>query len=358
MWRRTHLRDLRREAGVCLPASGCYIAVGLLAASLTGCAQGTDRTISLGAKVITTQIPIAITSVPQDAAPIAASPDGRRLAFVMHGGPGRASVLVVDTDSQRLLGKLLVPNGGGGTPMFSRDGSVLDLGTDEGYDAWNYATGGRVKIAEGGPRASMESGIRFGGESGWNSDRTIAIEYPHYPLQLGGEARPTKRDPGQVGVSGGRTFEIGGTMRAGFDEYGNAWFGLGKNWTKVDRDGRVTHSSRPKYLTDDQMKARGSMHLAETHAVTKYKKASAHVSCVWLSDDRAVPFTRVVKGKTYKIKEPYQAALVFAGADVIDFGFLPSRNIVYVVCAFAGANGHEAMQTYLVPFLTSKAPKQ
>lgn len=106
------------------------------------------------------------------------------------------------------------------------------------------------------------------------------------------------------------------------------------------------------------MRPRRAGRVAKFVAALDLASSPAKIELSWLTDDRAVPFTRVVKGKTYKINKPYQAALAFAGSDVLDFGFLPGRNRIYVVCGFQGANGHAAMQTYLVPFLTSKPPKQ
>lgn len=264
------------------------------------------------------------------------------MALRGEGGPGRATLTVLDTESQKTLGVIDVPNGGSGTTIFSRDGASLYLESDEGYVAWKFNRGTRSKIADYGPRPRE---YNFLDDNGWNGDRTIVIEYPHPQLGL---MRPkgTKpgMDPGQVALAGNATFEIAVGQQAGFDQYGNAWFGKGRTWTRIDRGGKSTHlDSRPRYLAHDQMKDRGSMHLVGTQTLMTHRDGKAIISCIWLTDDRAKPFTRRVDGRVVQINQPYQAAVVFAGPDVADFGFLPGKDMVYVVSGFGN---------YLVPFKT------
>lgn len=83
------------------------------------------------------------------------------------------------------------------------------------------------------------------------------------------------------------------------------------------------------------------MHLSVVRSTSVFKEAKAYLSCVWLTHDLAVPYTRSIKGKIIKIKQPYKAALAFAGPDVVEFGFLPGRDIIYVI-SMSG--------TYLVPY--------
>jgi hypothetical protein len=111
---------------------------------------------------------------------------------------------------------------------------------------------------------------------------------------------------------------------AGFDQYGNAWFGVGNAWTMVDRAGKQTRASSSPFLVADQTTDRGSMHLRLTEQEMKYQGASAFVGSVWLSHDRAI---RSSKGRRAS------AALIYAGADVITYGFVPGRDMVYVVTA-------------------------
>lgn len=312
-------------------AVGCLIL-------LAGC-SGSSRTVNLGSKEITTQTPIQLShnSVSQ-VLPIAASPDGTRIAMITSIGPDEGHIDVIDVDTQQNLGKLDINGEGEGTPMFSLDGTILYLGTGEGYVAWNYATGERRKVTDKPPRA----GVGIFDASGWNYDRTIAIAIPT-------EGRDSRKQlmPGQVAVVGGFTQEIAFGQQSGFDQYGNAWFGKGTEWTKVDRSGQATKvQTYPKYLARDQSMDRGSMHLRATQTDMRYKDGHAAVTCIWLTDDKATPYSEWVRGKLVKVSQPYQAAVVFAGPDVFRYGFLPGRNLVYVVSNFG---------CYLVPF-TVEAP--
>jgi|GEM_PF-3878888 len=326
----------KRDAGLLLATLLCSI----------GC-QGSSRTVNLGAKEITTDTPIQLD---RDSMPFAFSPDGGRIALGRNGAPGRAIVTVLETDSQKKLGDLDIPNGGAGSAIFSRSGADLYLGADDGYVAWNYATGTQRKIARKGPDVQPS---RFFDFDGWNYDRTIAIAYPQPPrpkpkkpsIELGGG-----EGPGQVALAGNITFEIPTDQTAGFDQYGYAWFGKGKSWTRIDRSGQATHArNRPQSLAHDQTRDRASMHLTATNTGMNYKDGQANVFCIWLTDDRAVPYVGIVKGRKVPLPQAYQAAVVFAGPDVLDFGFVPGRNMVYVVSGFGN---------YLVPFTIAPRPKK
>jgi hypothetical protein len=311
-----------------------YMALCALIA-VAGC-QGSTRAINLGTNELTTLNPIALT---EDAMPMAASRDGTRIAVVADAAPGNTRVTVRKVDTQESLGSIDVPNSMQGTMMFNEDGTILYVEADEGYVAWNYATGAKTKIMDTGPKP-REFGFLVA--CGWNGDRSVAILYPQAKgFQSANQKGNPQKEAGQV-VAEGVTHDIPPLDLAGFDEYGLAWYGHGNDWTSVDKRGRTSKSThRPKYLALDQTRDRGSMHLRDTHQEMNYKNAKAMVSCVWLSHDRAVPYSVTDKGKTTRVKATDQACVVFAGCDIVDYGFMPGRDMVYVVSGFG---------VYLVPF--------
>ena len=211
--------------------------------------------------------------------------------------------------------------------MFGPDAKTLDINTDEGYIAWDYESGAKSKVEGSLERSKMVDSLDPLG--GWNFDRSILLQPPNGHE---GACMASARES---------AFKIEPHDQAGYDQYGNAWFGSARNWTEVDRKGNASkHVDHPAYLVPDQTKDRGSMHLRDTNTKMTYKGATAFVSCVWLSDDRAIPIPKR-PGKTVNQSDSYKAALVFAGPDILTYGFLPSKNMVYVV----SQSGN-----YLVPF--------
>lgn len=75
------------------------------------------------------------------------------------------------------------------------------------------------------------------------------------------------------------------------------------------------------------------MHLVETKRQMAFKDAHANVSCIWLYSDRGF------RGKESSPRG--SAALVFTGADIREFGFMPGRQTVFIV---------SGLGNYLVPF--------
>lgn len=285
-------------------------------AILAGC-RSSDRSIRLAdgdLRVVRT------TQLPDHTIPIAATVKGDRIALLT-GEPngGEQSVLVIDTDSQRELGRVNIPKTKGSTPMFTREGTELCLVLEEGLMAWNYQSGSR-RMLEGEPADVPLEKILTGG---WNVDRSIAIATPRTATKRVGNKDVEVPVAGQVAVEGRNVLNVLFGSDVGFDQYGNAWAGSGKVWMRVDRTGGVeTHSAPPRGLTSDQSRDRGSMHLRDTEREMTYQGSSAFVTCVWLTHDRSVPPER---GPNHR------AALVYAGADVIAYGFIPGRELVYVV---------------------------
>jgi len=270
---------------------------------------------------------------------------------------------VIDVDSQRVLGtKLVSRSGGPGATMFTRDGGEVCLATDDGYVAWDYAAD-KIHVLSHQPRV-LEGGINAFGQSGWNYDRSVGIQYPYElpemsiePASRGKGSQPAstiqmrhakpKLEPGEVLLPMAVTFSISPSDRAGFDQFGSAWFGHKGDWSKVDRNGKVTRSLlRAPALTQDQTRDRGSLHLVGKEQEMSFQGSRSYVTCIWLTHDHAVPFRRIVDGKTIQVDESYRAAVVFAGPDVVTYGFLPGRDLIYVVSNFG---------SYLVPFETTAA---
>lgn len=305
-------------------ASCWFLSIAILSAiGLTGC-RGSSRQISLGQWVLETKTPIQLDRM---SVPFAVSSDGSRLAL-QTDSPARegGKVTVVETDSGKVLGTLTYAKSGQGTPIFSHDGTTLCLSTEEGYIGWSYATDERVKLFSS-PRANSTDG--------WNYDRSLALEKPSGPVR-----RPKEQpSAGQVVLPMGHVVPIPAGLKAGFDEYGDAWFGKPGNWTRVTRAG-VESRGHPKAppLAGDQTRDRGSLHLMVTETTMKLREELAYVTCVWLTHDH--PEGRPSPPGS-KPERPSKAAVVFAGADILAFGFIPGRNMIFVVSSFG---------CYLVPF--------
>lgn len=286
-------------------------------ALLVGC-RSSDRSIRLAEGDLRIE---RATPLPHGTIPIAATRRGDRIALLSEGPTkGEQSISVIDTDTLRELGRVDVPETSNSTPMFTRAGSELCLVLEEGLVAWNYQTGSRRKL-DGTPAEVPLEKILSGG--GWNVDRSIAIASPRMESKRVGKKDVEVPVAGQVAVEGRKVCEVMWGSEAGFDSYGNAWSGAGGVWMKVDRNGKVeTNATAPKGLTPDQSRDRGSMHLRDTQREMNYQGSSAYVTCVWLTHDRSVAPER---GPNHR------AALVYAGADVIAYGFVPGRELVYVV---------------------------
>ncbi len=300
----------------------------LTAAGLTGC-RGSSRHVSLGQWVLETKTPIQLD---RQSVPFAVSSDGGRLALQTDSPLKEgATITVRETDSGKSLGTMDVAKLGQGTPIFSRDGKTLCLSTEQGYIGWTYATDERVKLPSS-PRADPAEG--------WNYDRSLAIDRPSRP-----NLKPNEYpSPGQVVLPMGHVVPIPAGSKAGFDQFGDAWFGKPGNWTRVTRAGFATrgHTKAPT-LAGDQTRNRGSLHIASTVTTMKFRDEMAYVTCVWLTHDH--PQARPSPPGS-KPERPSKAAVLFTGADVLYYGFIPGRNLVLVVSSFG---------CYLVPFQIEKA---
>ncbi|MCH8977685.1 MAG: hypothetical protein IH945_00375 [Armatimonadetes bacterium] len=125
-----------------------------------------------------------------------------------------------------------------------------------------------------------------------------------------------------------------------FDQYGSVWYRTDKGWISVRRDGEVTeHAERPSYLVEDGMAHRGSMHLLKDETTLKKNDAEAYVTAVWLDHDKAVELEDADTGEMVQDR----TALIYVGADVITFAFVPNKEIVAV-----WTNGGLALVPYVV----------
>lgn len=294
-----------------------HIAAIVCLALLAGC-RSSDRSIRLAGEDLRIERTMPL---PNETMPIAATAKGDRIALLAEGpNKDEQSIRVIETDTLRELGHVDVPKTSNSTPMFTRAGSELCLVLEEGLVAWSYQSGTRRKL-DGAPAEVPLEKILTGG--GWNVDRSIAIATPRTETKRVGNKDVEVPVAGQVAVEGRKICEIVWGSEAGFDAYGNAWCGSGRVWMKVDRTGKTeTHSAPPKGLTPDQSRDRGSMHLRDTEREMTYQGSSAFVTCIWLTHDRSVAPER---GPNHR------AALVYAGADVIAYGFVPGRELAYVV---------------------------
>ncbi len=281
--------------------------------AVTGC-RSSDRSI----RIAEGQLKIAAAlPLPDDVVPIAASRTGDRIALLAESpGGGETRVVVIDTDTQSALGECRLPKDAKATPMFATDGRSLYVDQPEGYVSWNFTTGVKTGVSAKRPDISA-----FGlmGEVGWNSDRSIGIARPTQGTDSKG-ARLT--EPGHIAVDGRNVADIPFGSSWGFDSYGHAWYGSGKTWFKVSRAGLIEKGNQPGWLVRDQTRDRGAMHLRDTEQEMAYAGSSAFITCVWLTHDR---FVATGRGPQHR------AALAYAGPDVITYGFLPGRDMVYVV---------------------------
>ena len=279
--------------------------MGLLGFVLIGC-RTADRTILLDKGRVEVLPPMFLA---HDRVPIAASRDGKHVAVL----EGETKISVLHLDSLELVAETPIPKDSKSTPIFSPDGKELLLDQQEGRVAWNFTTGAKRKLE--GPSAKVS--IVHGYGVGWNVDRTIG-----YTLSTDAKA-------GQAMFATGLTKPVPPKARVGFDPRGRIWI----NGTGFDREGAVVKfdGDPPKlYLVPDQSRVRGSMHLEAVDTLSEYKGASAPITCIWLTHDR----TRATRGK----KRP---ALIYAGADVFQWAFVPGRNMV---CVFTSVG------SYFVPF--------
>lgn len=235
---------------------------------------------------------------------------------------------VVDTGTLKPLGSIEIGRAKPGTPIFTPDGKSLCLGTDQGYVSWSYANG-QMEPLRATPTAAPTDY--------WNYDRTIAIAPPTRESQP--QKRAETRLPGEVVLADGVVYSIPATARFGFDQVGSAWFTERGSWTMVGRDGRVRRQlAKPPALMQDQSRDRGLLHLTDSRTTLKFRDAKCFLTSIWLYHDRPRPARPELK--------PDRAAVAFAGPDVLTYGFLPGKNLIYVVSAFG---------SYLVPFQLKKS---
>lgn len=258
-------------------------------------------------------------ALPFGSIPVAVSRDGSRLALVdnaQHLGEDLdgVDIRVVDTQTLETVGQKISFEDPTGI-AFDASGSRLFMGRDEKYVAWDYKSGSLTPVLDEVPKVGS-----FPPDALINYDHSILVSYP------GGYSKPgaTEGTPGTALVNG-HPFSIPFTHKLGFDEFGDFWYQASGRWTKIDRAGRLTVSAvKPRTLVGDQTKARGQMHLEFTRTEMRYKDAKAYIQALWLTHDHPVP-------DPTNPQMAYQAALVFAGSDVFEYGFVPNQPMVYVV---------------------------
>ncbi|MCH7903311.1 MAG: hypothetical protein IH944_01945 [Armatimonadetes bacterium] len=112
-----------------------------------------------------------------------------------------------------------------------------------------------------------------------------------------------------------------------FDQYGAVWYRSRSGWSSVGRDKSVTKGvDRPGYLVANQTVHRGSMHLLIDATTLERNDAEAYVTAVWLDHDKAVEMHDDESDELMLDR----TALVYVGADVYWFVFVPNRKIVAI----------------------------
>ncbi|MBA3725310.1 MAG: hypothetical protein H0W86_02395 [Armatimonadetes bacterium] len=233
---------------------------------------------------------------PIGAMPLAFSADGERM-ILGHGlTSDRATVEVRNVDTDEVL-YTQRPLKDSYPAMFRHDLLALYCVAPDAIIEMSLETGETRKLIEVEKPAAISH----------NFDQTITVfwsEQGFMALNSQGEILRSSRQPL-------------------FDQYGDAWTRAKDGWTKLGRSGRpVSQQSRPAYLVEDQSLLRGRMKLFTDQKDFERRGATAYISTIWLDHARARGSSR--------------SALVFAGPDVNEMGFVPRRDMVWVASADGG----------------------
>jgi hypothetical protein len=226
---------------------------------------------------------------------------------------------VIDLDSKREMGAKPLKNSSMGPLVFNQDGTLLFGDDGSTRYAWNYgAAETTILNSKTYPCVPSQS---WPGSEEVNYDRSI------YAIAT----QADQKEPSLGLYTSSGSLKVVPTANfQGFDTFGRAWIKYGRDWQVLDRSGSVRlESKRPRYLAPDQSKVRGSRSLTKTESTMSYQGSEANVACIWLTDDRSVPYA--AKKREINLSPPGSTALVFAGADIYEYGFVPNRDLVYVV---------------------------
>lgn len=260
---------------------------------LAGCRASTDRLSLKGGMEL--RIGQRRQIQPPGAKAYAASRDGSLMAVILKSKIPGNERLEVRRSSGEVVKAFDIPNTYEPL-MFSLDNSKI---YDVGRNGWIDLNTRQVVDGQGKGLDIVESRRPF---LCTNLDRTIMM------------------DGRSIFTASGRAFhDVGRTL---FDSYGFAWYRSRGIWTRVAADGKVKQGlPRPRSLVADQSHDRGSYHLVSQDQVFKRRGGTAYVSVVWL--DRVGPAPRH--------RPPSRSGVVYAGKDVLVYGFVPGRNEIFVV---------------------------
>lgn len=280
-----------------------YLAAGiLLLVALGGCISS-DRTITIEGATITVEGHRFVENFHQ----ITFSSDGRLMAGI---GSVENEFQVREVDTGEIVSRFDSDWMKGLPVLFSADGDSLIVLNEDEETTVSFS----MPVSGGEMVMLHEVSVNKASARAMNYDFT-ALAFSH----------------GVVLLNDGRLIVAEGAHKESFfDQYGAVWYRSDTGWISVGRDGEVAqHADRPSYLVEDQTLHRGSMHLAEEEVTLERNDAEAYVSAIWLDHDKAVAVKDAFSGEMVQDR----TALVYAGADVFGFAFVPKRKLVAVVTA-------------------------
>jgi hypothetical protein len=279
------------------------------------------------------------------------SSDGTLMAIAELVDEETVTVEVREVDTQRVLASWQPTRGDEVWPiLFGTAGDELYclVGRDEVYSiaAMHLPSGEMRTIRELGraePPAEAGEGTEGSSQFGESADALLdfldgsavnydaSLAYLHTGLVIG---------PDTLVTGSGKVVDVRGHPEAHFfDMYGNIWTRENGEWARYGKDGSVSPGlPRPPYLVENQSRLRGAMSLAETEATMKHEGATAYVSALWLCHAKSVPPPDHDAG----LAGPWRrAALVDVAPDIVAYGFVPGRDMVWIT---------SHLETWLVPF--------
>lgn len=169
------------------------------------------------------------------------------------------------------------------------------------------------------PLASSQAALTWvEEEDGGGGD--VAYNY-NYTLAAADNGAVFFRDGSIVAVEGA----IGDPY---FDQYGAVWYRTGSEWSSVNLEKTVTRGvAKPAFLVEWQILLRGSMSLLADQTEMTRHEADAYVTAVWLDHEKAVETHDKEEDKMMQDR----TALVYVGADVVFYSFVPNRRLIAVV---------------------------
>lgn len=274
---------------------------GLLALiALCGCATTSNRTITLEGSLLSVERHSFVSGF----IPLPFSSDGRLMAGI---STVEDEIQIREVDTGQILSQFDLDWSKSFPALFSEDGeSLILLGQDEdGIESFSVPVRGGevVKLHEASVDEANPEGINYDFTMCAFSNGVVLLNDGRLVVVEGAEGTPY------------------------FDQFGAVWYRAERRWVSVGRGGEVTeHVERPSYLVEDQTVHRGSMHLVKDETTMERNGVEASVTTVWLDHDKAI----ILQDDDSEESVGTGTALVFAGADVFSFSFVPNRKLVAI----------------------------